>query len=71
MGTSAPSRIPSEHKHSVLLRYIGYTGNEIHGMAGIEQLSDNTISEHIKQKVVSNIINNGNRQNAVRQKEIE
>ena len=71
LETSAPSRIPSEHMHSVLLRSIGYTEDEIEAMGGIEQLTDIMISELIKQKVVSNMDNNGNRQKVVPQKEIE
>ena len=71
LETSGPSRIPSEHMHSVLLRSIGYTDDEIQAMGGIEQLSDNTISELIRQKVERNMVNNGNRQKVVPQKEIE
>ncbi len=71
LETSAPSRVPSEHMHSVLLRSVGYTDAELQAMGGIEQLSDNTISELIKQKVVSNMVNNGKRQKVVPQKEIE
>ncbi|MBX8636599.1 MAG: hypothetical protein KIY09_09230, partial [Thermoplasmata archaeon] len=59
------------HVHSVILKSIGYTEEEIDALGGIEQIPESKISELIKQKVVSNLVNNGNRQKVVPQKEIE
>ncbi|MBX8647015.1 MAG: hypothetical protein KIS30_09725, partial [Thermoplasmata archaeon] len=71
LETSASHHESGAHVHSVILKSIGYTEEEIDALGGIEQIPESKISELIKQKVVSNLVNNGNRQKVVPQKEIE
>ena len=71
LETSMPSHGSADQMHSVILNSIGYTDEDIQAMGGIERLSESKISELIKQKVTSNMANNGNRQKVVLQKEIE
>ena len=71
LETSASHHESGPHVHSVILKSIGYTEEEIDALGGIEQIPESKISELIKQKVVSNLVNNGNRQKVVSQKDIE
>ena len=71
LETASSGRVPADHMHAVILRSVGYKDDEIEAMGGIERIPEDKISELIKQKVVSNMVNNGSRQKVVLQKEIE